>query len=651
MDNLFDDEEEYNEQAEYQRKFDICDQLIDAGFAVFEAAVYPKADGTLGKIPLTPHGHLDASRDKQLMRQVLINPRWHPPGLPSEYETVVAFVPGSGNCGVLDCDIKHGKQGDKSYNQLVQQYGGFAYSAWATPSGGANILFKKPADVVFSNRSPWVGIDVRADNGWCVAPGNKTRWGTWDWVFNTGPTTAKELPPAMLHELKPSSLNGQRSATPQQAIDFIEASPHNSAPQAQFQFAEQIKEFQQATTGSRHDALVKIAGWTIGMEHLDLRWAILQIKTVWEVLISGEGREDEVTEVIAWVIGQELPKRIGNPNHQEPNVSQLTSTSPGTSHSDFWLTFEDDIHDDDIIEGLIIPGRWLQMVAPSKQGKSSLLLWTAIELAEGRHPYDGSSIPAVSVAYCDGEMGYSDLQQLITDCGHNPAALVKGNLHCTIEHMRLDSDLGAGRLLYYADEIKAKVVILDGLNGFINPDADENASPTWTALFERCIIPLKRRGIAVISGDNLGKDVTKGVRGHSSKTDKADAVMKIRLTENGTALTLTHGRAGAYLDKLELNAEGFDRSKPIRYWLAQNSWLHGTAEAALVLDQLQVPTNLGRDKVRVILRDAAAKGIRITNHSDPNPFAIRNDVLSDAIRYRKAGLQQIINSTTTQQTP
>jgi Bifunctional DNA primase/polymerase, N-terminal/AAA domain len=645
--NLFDDEDESDtgdSARKLQQQFNLSDQLVDSGFAVFVAAVYPKSDGTLGKIPLTPHGHLDATTDKQLVREWLIDIPHHPPGLPSEYETVIAFVPGSGNCGVLDCDIKHGKTGDKTYNHLVKQYGAFATSAWHTPSNGVNILFRKPTGQIFSNRSPWDGIDIRVDNGWVVAPGNQTKWGNWEWHQGMGPNTATPLPDQMISALTPSALNGQRPATNQQTIDFIEASPQVDG-RADIKFGEQIQIFQRAQTGSRHDALVRIIGWAFGMSHLDLRWAMLQIQTVWDVLTDGEKRESEPKEVATWIVGQELPKRNLPPTHA---VQQSNAGAPATTAIDdyqddtFILTFEDIANEDHIVEGLIVPGRWLQLVAPSKQGKSSLLMFTAIELAEGRHPYEGTPTEPMSVLYCDGEMGYTDLKQLIADCGHDPVKLAKGNLHCTIDAMRLDSEVGAERLIYWIDRVKANVLILDGLNGFINPEADENATPTWNPLYSRAIQPIKRRGVAIISGDNLGKDPAKGVRGHSIKTDKADAVMRVKLTDFGSQIALTHGRAGAYLDKLDLNAEGFDRSKPIRYWRASNGWLHGTAAAAAILDQINVPTNMGRPKVRELLKAAAA------NAADPEPFRIRNDVLADAIRYRKAGLAAVINNTTNQ---
>jgi AAA domain len=295
------------------------------------------------------------------------------------------------------------------------------------------------------------------------------------------------------------------------------------------------------------------------------------------------------------------------------------------------------VHDpaDDVVEGLVMPARWTQFVAGPKAGKSSLTMFMAIELSEGRDPLDGSPIDPVTVLYCDGEMGRDDLEELIRACGHDPVKLT--NLHSTNERMRLDTVKGAGRLLRLVDKLGAKAVLLDGLNGFVNPEASENTDNTWRPFVDNTIDHLKHRRVAVVSNDNMGKDQNKGARGSSVKTDKADGVIALKRTDTGIRLRPTHSRGGAYITAdLDLDAEGFDRSRPIRYRRSSWGWPAGTKVVAALLDSLGVPLGDGRRKVRARLNAevvaAEAKGL------DADRFRVANDALAGAIRYRKTAV-------------
>lgn len=286
---------------------------------------------------------------------------------------------------------------------------------------------------------------------------------------------------------------------------------------------------------------------------------------------------------------------------------------------------------DDLVDRLIIPGRWLQVVAPAKAGKSTLLLYTAIQLSLGFEPYDGNPVPPAPVIYYDGEMGRADLEDLIQSCGHDPRQLP--NLHCmTTPAHRLDHPAPVSTFLAQVDRIGAKLVVLDGLNSFVNPGASENDDTAWRPFYTLTIIPLKKRGIAVVSGDNLGKDHSKGARGSSVKPDKADGVVQVTLTDNGVRLRVTHARAGAYLDEMHLDATGFDRATPIEYRRSLTSWPGGTADAARLLDRLGIPLDAGRPAVRARLRAEVARG--------DAQCSMRNDVLAAALRYRRLAIFQ-----------
>ena len=296
------------------------------------------------------------------------------------------------------------------------------------------------------------------------------------------------------------------------------------------------------------------------------------------------------------------------------------------------------VHDseDDLVEGLVMRSRWTQLIAAAKAGKSSLALWIGLELSDGRDPWDASARNPVRVLWCDGEMGEPDLEELIRDCGRDPLEVT--GFYATEDLSRLDRDRGASRLLDVVDSLGIDLVIFDGLNSFVATDASENYSETWTPFVANTILPLKRRSVAILSADNLGKDKTRGSRGSSVKTDKADGVVAVHRTDKGVRLEVTHGRGGVFLrSDLDLEACGFDRSVPIRYWRVEGSWPAGTAQTAQMLDQLGIGISDGRVKVRARLKaevaTAESRGI------DTAPFQVRNDVISAAIRYRRQSVK------------
>ena len=300
---------------------DLGKQTMDAGFDTMVAWAWKRDDGSIGKAPASLHGHLDAHRDQDRLTNELTTPH-HPRGLPDDAVLVIAFVPGSGGCGVLDCDVKNGKLGAITGATLISEHGNFATSAWRSPSGGTNIMFAKPPGAVFGNRSPWVGIDVRADNGWVVAPGNRVHGYDWTWIHGDFATPSL-LPPTMLSQLTPSSHHAGHRATNKSTIDFIEASPKISSARVQLAFTNQLGILAAASKGSRHEALVRIVGWAFGMEALDLRWAMKRIAEIWTTLVPDDpGRGSEVWELATWTVGQESIKRnSASPNGHSPPSS------------------------------------------------------------------------------------------------------------------------------------------------------------------------------------------------------------------------------------------------------------------------------------------------------------------------------------------
>ena len=272
---------------------------------------------------------------------------------------------------------------------------------------------------------------------------------------------------------------------------------------------------------------------------------------------------------------------------------------------------------DALVDGLVFPGRWTAKVAPAKLGKSTLELHIAHCLARGLSPFLGTRQPPFDVLYLDGEMGELDVLERLEALDLNPADLP--HLHYTDLFPKGDTIQGGAAIVSTALALKVAVVILDGMNAFVT-GAEKDDTP-WRNLFEQTIAPLKRAGIAVLSTDNTGKDVTLSARGSSVKLDKADAIVMLKRTDNGLNLRTTHQRTSGYLRTLDLAMTGLTGDEPINYRQTSSAWPAGTHDAVALLDSLGIAIDTGRERTRAALKTAGHK--------------LRNDVLSAAIRYRK----------------
>jgi P4 family phage/plasmid primase-like protien len=146
------------------------------GVAAFPVALgWDAAKEATSKRPLTKNGHLDASDDVQ----VLVAMFEAALGRLRDGEVVgVGVVYGRGGLVAFDVDRKNGKDGFPTADRIGMP----TEVVVRTPSGGAHrLVHKLDPTATVGNVTAWAdnGIDVRADDGWVVAPGTCTPWGAW----------------------------------------------------------------------------------------------------------------------------------------------------------------------------------------------------------------------------------------------------------------------------------------------------------------------------------------------------------------------------------------------------------------------------------------------------------------------------------------
>jgi hypothetical protein len=176
--------------AEAQREVALALQYVDRGVPAFPVALrWNPHKGSIDKRPLTGTGGFRlAGRTAGQLRKLFSDVRRVDTPVGSGLELGADEVLGIGlwlgpaGMFALDVDVKNGAHGDTELDALEERYGTLPETVRVnTASGGTHIWLAKPAGQKIGSTTLSPGIDVRADNGFAVAPGTETPWGAWTW--------------------------------------------------------------------------------------------------------------------------------------------------------------------------------------------------------------------------------------------------------------------------------------------------------------------------------------------------------------------------------------------------------------------------------------------------------------------------------------
>lgn len=198
------------------------------------------------------------------------------------------------------------------------------------------------------------------------------------------------------------------------------------------------------------------------------------------------------------------------------------------------------------IAPILAAGRISLLYSPGKTGKSLIAMEAAAALATGRaclatqHPGTPQH-----VLYIDQEMTEDDWADRLRDMGYTPddEPLLAEHLHLAQLHAWPPMDTPAGGKAVH-DAVKATgatTVIIDTASKVIA--GEENSNDTQQQFYRSTLIPLKRDGLAVLVLDHTGKDLEKGARGGSAKTDNIDLAFElIKRGRDTLTMRCTHAR-------------------------------------------------------------------------------------------------------------
>lgn len=245
------------------------------------------------------------------------------------------------------------------------------------------------------------------------------------------------------------------------------------------------------------DAL-RSAGWTrerFGKEWADLvAWGVGQVRDLDPNLVRAELTADTYRHALEQLEDRYDPAYIDSIDDEAPRdlttaeidarlaaIEERVAGQPTAPERaaldivDWGELFAGITHEDPIVDGVALRGRWTAHAAPGKAGKSTYTIHIAIAVQRGVDPFDGTLCEPVVVLYLDAEMGRVDMYERLDDLDIKPAELSR--LHYTDIVPKLDTIEGSSKLLHDVERLGVGLVIIDGINGAVGGAENDDTTP------------------------------------------------------------------------------------------------------------------------------------------------------------------------------
>lgn len=243
-------------------------------------------------------------------------------------------------------------------------------------------------------------------------------------------------------------------------------------------------------------------------------------------------------------------------NRQLGDLSTLTQEeiAERTGLIDWVELWADETPERWFVPDLLCEGRGHGCPAPSGIGKS--LLWQEVGagLSAGRSVLGFPAQEPIKVLYLDHEnTPKGDVKPRLIAMGFTPDELTNFSYLSFPSIESLNTKLGGQSLSQLLDHFEPQLVFIDTFSRFV--DGDENSSKVAQDFYEFAGRELKKRNIAYLRIDHVGKDASKGARGSSAKVDDLDLIWTMSKTKEPNVFLMKNEKARVPVTNTELLIE------------------------------------------------------------------------------------------------
>jgi|LakMenE18May11ns_1017448.scaffolds.fasta_scaffold9940122_3 hypothetical protein len=534
-------------------------------------------DNNAGKHPITKNGFKAATTDlDQISAWISAFPNCN----------FGVYLKGSGLV-VIDVDPRNG--GEEAFEEFSRHLesavpptviaitGEQVHNARRTR--GTHVYFRVDPDIALESTlgKHVPGVDVK-HNGYVLIPGSKHFSGTnYEWAPGLSPW---ELEIAPLPEQIKTYLtkNGSVASTEGLPLDDLELFEGETTSYGAAALDQETEAVSKAREGNRNTQLWK-SGLRIGslisgghISYLDGLTGLCQAG-----LMAGLDEQEVTNTLIRRNNGGALQLGATNPRGPELPTEQMYEWARSLSKSgdqvtmnpedeanaeyeaflnvlDWEHVFSDTAEERWFIPGILCEGRSHVVYADAGLGKSLLVLDACAALASGRSAFGFPPQAPLKVLYFDHENTVKgDVVPRLRAMGYGASDLDNLVYSSFPDMDTLDSVTGGAQMAQALDQVNPDLVIIDTLSRTVS--GEENSNSTWLEFYRHTGKELKRRQIASIRIDHIGKKSEAGMRGGSAKKGDVDIVWNFtpRSTENRFKLTCEKSRVALPSKSLDVD--------------------------------------------------------------------------------------------------
>lgn len=285
---------------------------------------------------------------------------------------------------------------------------------------------------------------------------------------------------------------------------------------------------------------------------------------------------------------------------------------------DWQSLWEDESIERWYVPNFICEGRAHSLYAGPGIGKSLLMLETCAGLATGKSVLGFPPQEPITVLYIDNEnTPKGDVKPRLKSMGFRHEEL--GNLkYLSFPNFNpLNTKAGGEAIIRILDLFKPQLLVLDTFSRFV--EGDENQSMTAQTFYNWTGKVLKKRGIAYVRIDHMGKNPAAEARGSSAKKDDVDLVWLMKEVDSDLKFQILNEKT-----RVVISASSYylvREVEPLRHRVLHGlDWallieMAALSEKALALIEERMETDpkakLGKTVVWRELQDVC-KGLKIT---------------------------------------